>query len=86
MRPLQQRCPTLRGDRNDKERRQTITYQKFHPNAGYLFHLMCAYVTRMLPDRGLFRLNPRAEAIITQEIGVYATPLLQLTQITTRTT
>ena len=85
MRPLQHKCPTLRGDKDDKESRQTITCQKFHPNTGYLFHLMYVYVTQERPNRGLLRLTPRAQAIITQGIGVYATPLLQLTQITTRT-
>ena len=35
MRPLQHKCPTLRGDKDDKERRQTITCQKFNPNTGY---------------------------------------------------
>ena len=86
MRPLQHKCPTLRGDKDDKERRQTITCQKFHPNTGYLFHLMYAYITQGRPDRGLLRLTPRAQAIITQGIGVYAAPLLQPTQITARTT
>ena len=76
---------TLRGDKDDKERRQTITYQKFHPNTGYLFHLMYAYITQGRPDRGVLRLTPRARALITQGIGVYAAPLLQPTQITTRT-
>ena len=85
MRPLQHKCPTLRGDKDDKERRQTITCQKFHPNTGYLFHLMYAYITQGRPDRGLFRLTPRAQAIITQGIGLYAAPLLQPTQITART-
>ena len=85
MRPLQHKCPTLRGDKEDQERRQTITCQKFHPNTGYLFHLMYAYITQGCPDRGLLHLAPGAQAIITQEIGVYATPLLQPTQITTRT-
>ena len=85
MRPLQHKCPTLRGDKDDKERRQTITCQKFHPNTGYLFHLMYAYITQARPDRGLLRLTPRAQAIITQRIGVYAAPLLQPTQITART-
>ena len=85
MRPLQHKCPTLRGDKDDKERRQTITCQKFHPNTGYLFHLMYAYITQGRPDRGLLRLAPRAQAIITQGIGVYAAPLLQPTQITART-
>ena len=85
MRPLQHKCPTLRGDKDDKERRQTITCQKFHPNTGYLFHLMYAYITQGRPDRGLLRLTPRAQAIITQGIGVYAAPLLQPTQITART-
>ena len=86
MRPLQHKCPTLRGDKDDTERRQTITCQKFHPNTGYLFHLMYAYITQGRPDRGLLRLTPRAQAIITQGIGVYAAPLLQPTQITARTT
>ena len=86
MRPLQHKCPTLRGDKDDKERRQTITCQKFHPNTGYLFHLMYAYITQGRPDIGLLRLTPRAQAIITQGIGVYAVPLLQPTQITARTT
>ena len=86
MRPLQHKCPTLRGDKDDKERRQTITCQKFHPNTGYLFHLMYAYITQGRPDRGLLRLTPRAQAIITQGMGVYAAPLLQPTQITARTT
>ena len=85
MRPLQHKCPTLRGDKDDKERRQTITCQKFHPNTKYLFHLMYVYITQGRPDRGLLRLTPRAQAIITQGIGVYAGPLLQPTQITTRT-
>ena len=85
MRPLQHKCPTLRGDKDDKERRQTITCQKFHPNTGYLFHLMYAYITQGRPDRGLLRLTPRAKAIITQGIGVYAAPLLQPTQVTART-
>ena len=39
---------------------------------------------RTVDDRGLLRLTQRAQAIITQGIGVYATPLLQPTQITTR--
>ena len=85
MRPLQHKCPTLRGDKDDKERRQTITCQKFHSNTGYLFHLMYTYITQGRPDRGLLRLTPRAQAIITQGIGVYAAPLLQPTQITART-
>ena len=58
MRPLQHKCPTLRGDKDDKGRRQTITCQKFHPNTGYLFHLMYAYITQGRPDRGLPRLTP----------------------------
>ena len=85
MRPLQHKCPTLCGDKDDKERRQTITCQKFHPNTRYLFHLMYAYITQGRPDRGLLRLTPRAQAINTQGIGVYAAPLLQPTQITART-
>ena len=85
MRPLEHKCPTLRGDKDDKERRQTITCQKFRPNTGYLFHLMYAYITHGRPDRGLLRLTPGAQAIISQGIAVYAAPLLQPTQITTRT-
>ena len=85
MRPLQHKCPTLRGDKDDKEGRQTITCQNFHPDTGYLFHLMYAYITQGRPDRGILRLSPRAQAIITQGIGVYAASLLQPTQITTRT-
>ena len=85
MRPLQHKCPTLRGDKDDQEQRQTITCQKFHPNTGYLFHLMYAYITQGRQDRGLFRLTPRDQAIITQGIGVYAAPLLQPRQMTTRT-
>ena len=42
-------------------------------------------ITQGRPDRGLLRLTPRAKAIITQGIGVYAAPLLQPTQITART-
>ena len=85
MRPLQHKRPTLRGDKDDLERRQTIMCQKFRPNTGYLFHLMYAYITQGRPDRGLLRLTPRAQTIITQGIGVYATALLHPTQITTRT-
>ena len=40
MRPIQHKCPTLCGDKGNKERRQTITCQTFHPNTGYPFHLM----------------------------------------------
>ena len=85
MRPLQHKCPTLRGDKSDKQRRQKITFEKFHPNTVYFFHLMYAYITQGRPDRGLLRLTPRDKAIITQGGGVYAEPLLQPTQITTRT-
>ena len=85
MRPLQHKCPILRGDKDDKERRQTITCQKLHPNTGYLFYLLYAYITQGRPDRGLLRLTPSAQAIITQGIGVCAAPLLQPMQITTRT-
>ena len=85
MLPLEHKCPTLRGDTDDKERQQTITCQQFHPNTGYLFHLMYAYITQGRRDRGLLRLTPRAQAIITHGIGVYAAPLLQATQVTTRT-
>ena len=46
---------------------------------------MYAYITQGRPDRGVLRLTPRVQAIITHGIGVYATPLLQPTQITTRT-
>ena len=60
MRPLQHKCPTLRGDKDGKERRQTITCQKFQPNTKYLFHLMYAYITQGRPDRGLLRFTPRA--------------------------
>ena len=85
MRPLQHKCPTLRGDKDDKERRQTITCQKSHPNTGYVFYLMYAYIIQGRPDRGLLSLTLRAQGSITQGIGVYATPLLQPTQITSRT-
>ena len=85
MRPLQHKCPTLRGDKDDKERRQTITCQNIHPETRYLFHLMYGYITRGRPGRGLLRLTPRAQAIMTHGIRVYAAPLLQPTQITTRT-
>ena len=74
MRPIQHKCPTLSGDKDDNEQRQTITCQKFHPNTGYLFNLMYAYITQGRPDRGFLRLTPRAPAIITQGIGVYAAP------------
>ena len=85
MRPLQHNCPTLRGDKEEKERRQTITCQRFHPKTGYLLHLMYAYITQGRPNRCLLRLTPRAQAIITQGMGVYAMPLLQPRQTTNRT-
>ena len=46
---------------------------------------MYAYITQGRPDRGLLRLTPRSQAIITEGIGVYAAPLLQPTKITART-
>ena len=85
MRPLQHKCPTLSGNKDEKERRQAMTCQKFHPNTGYLFHLMYAYITQGRPDRGLLRLTPRTQAFITQGISVYAALLLQPTQMTART-
>ena len=83
--PPTAQMPHPPGDKGEKERQQTIMCQEFHPNTGYLFHLMYAYITQGRPDRGLLRLTQRATAIITQGIGVYAAPLLQPTQITTRT-
>ena len=68
--PLQHKCPTLRGDKEDKERQQTITCQKFHPKTGYLFHLMYAYIILGHPNRGPFCVTPRAQPIITQGIGL----------------
>ena len=59
MRPLHHKCRTLCAEEEEKERRQTITYQRFHPDTGYLFHLMYAYITQGPPDRGLLRLNSR---------------------------
>ena len=46
---------------------------------------MYTYITQGRPNRGLLRLTPRAQAINTEGIGVYATPLLQPTQTTTGT-
>ena len=46
---------------------------------------MYPYITQGHPDRGLLRLIPRPQTIITERIGVNATPLLQPTQTTTRT-
>ena len=85
MHPLQHKCPALCVDKDEKERQQTITCQRFHPNTAYLFHLMYEYITQGPPDRGFLRLTPRAQAIITQGMGVYATLLLELTETTTRT-
>ena len=85
VRPLQHKCPTLCGNKEDKEQPQTIMCQRFHPNTGYLFHLMYAYIIQGRPDKGLPRLTPRAQAIITQGIRVYVTLLLQHTQTNTRT-
>ena len=76
MRPLEHKCPTPRSNKEEKERRQTITCQKFHPNTGYLFHLMYLYIAQGRPDAGLLRLTPGAQTIISPEMGVYATPLL----------
>ena len=85
MRPLQHKCPGLCCDKDEQERQQTIRCMRFHPNTGYLFHLMYEYISRGRPDRGLLRLSPRAQAIITQGTGVYATPLPQPEHTTTRT-
>ena len=86
MRPLQHKCPTLRGDKAEEEQQQTITCQRFHTDTGYLFRLMYAYITQGRPGRGLLRLSPRVQTIITQGIGVYTTPLFQSAQATTKTT
>ena len=45
---------------------------------------MYAYITQGRPDACLLRPTPRAQTILTNGIGVYATPLLQPTQTTTR--
>ena len=85
MHTLQLKCPTLRGNKEEKKRRQPVTCQRFHPNTRHLFHLVSVYITQGRPDGGLFRLTPRPQAIITQRIGVYATPLLQPTETIIRT-
>ena len=86
MRPLQHKCPTLCGNKEEKERRQTITCQRIHPNTGYLFHLMYAYITQERPNSSLLRLRQRAQTIITNGTGLYAMPLLLPTQAATKTT
>ena len=49
-----------RGDKEEEERRQTITCQGFHTNTGYIFQLMYAYITQGRPNTGLLRLTPQA--------------------------
>ena len=46
---------------------------------------MYAYIGQGRPQTGLLRLTIKAPTIITQGIGVYAMPLFQPTQATTRT-
>ena len=58
MRPLQHECLIVRGDKDDKKRRQTITCRNFHANTGHLLHLMYAYITQGHPDIGLLLLTP----------------------------
>ena len=52
---------------------------------GHRFWVPLQYITQGRPDRGLLRLTAPAQATIIQGIGVNAAPLLQPTQITTRT-
>ena len=78
-------APLPRCDKEEKERGQTITYQRFHCSTKYLFQLMYAYIVQGRPDAGLLRLGQQAQTIITPGIGVYPNALLQPTQITTRT-
>ena len=85
MRPLQHKCPSLRGDKDDKERATDHQVPEVPPQYGVPLPPDVPYVTQGRPDKGLLRVTQRAQAIITQGIGVYARPLLQPTQITTRT-
>ena len=62
MRPLQNKCPTLRGDKEEKERQQTLTCLRVNPDMGYLFDLMHAYITQERPDTGLLRLTRGAQS------------------------
>ena len=85
MRPLQQKCQTLGGNKEELQRLQILSCQGSDPKTAYLFHLMSAYITQGRPDMGLFCLTPGAQTIITRGIGAYTTRLPQPTQSTTRT-
>ena len=67
MRPLQHKCPTLHGNKEKKERQETITCQKFHPNTRYRFQLMYACITRGCTDKGPLHLISRPRTLSPKE-------------------
>ena len=56
---------------------QTLTCGDVNPDTAYILHYIYSYLTQGQPEQGLIAMSPRAKRIISNGIGVYATPVLQ---------
>ena len=69
--PLHHSCHT------PEHRRQTLTCRDLNLDTACIPHYIYSYLTQGQPEEGLIAMPPRAKHIISKEIGVYATPILQ---------
>ena len=71
--PLHQSCHT------PEHRTQTLTRRDLNPDTAYILHYIHSYLTQGQPEKGLIPMSPHVKRIVSKEIGLYATPILQPT-------
>ena len=62
-----------------ENRTQTLTCRDLSPDTAYILHYIYSYLTQGQPEQGLIAMPPQAKHIMSKEIGVYATLILQPT-------
>ena len=60
---------------------QTITCRHLNPDTAYILHYIYSYITQGQQEEGLIAVSPHAIRIISQGVGVFATPILQPTTL-----
>ena len=71
--------PLLHSCHTSEHLTQTLTCRDPNPDTAYMPNYIYFYLTRGQPEKGLIAMFPHAKRIISKGIGVYATPILQLT-------
>ena len=62
-----------------EHRTQTLTCRDLNPDTACILHYIYFYLTQGQAEQGLIALSPQAKHIVSRGVGVYASPILQLT-------